>query len=264
MPRHLLLQFQSDLGLPLSIEVNAKGEQALKVIIESLIAQGMAYVPSNGNEHITIDDTNLQTVNIVYKDFNEPSVSRVPPGAWVVVNPEERPMLDALLESATVIPGNGFQQEGISTGHDQTIRLTVGEGVQDPEAGRVYDRYFKALQAQDYDALFDIYDPNITMTSVVDENGRWSFIEGRDAVMANQKTRWKYWLERYGPLSHHFLTTHISTHTAQLRFQFASTGIEWASMYTMADYKITSIRHQRDLSNDARVANVEWTNTFYQ
>ena len=85
MPRHLLLQFQSDLGLPLSIEVNAKGEQALKVIIESLIAQGMAYVPSNSNEHITIDDRNLQTVNIVYKDFNEQNVSSEPPGAWVVV-----------------------------------------------------------------------------------------------------------------------------------------------------------------------------------
>ena len=147
---------------------------------------------------------------------------------------------------------------------DQTLRLTTGEGVQDPEAGLVYDRYFKALQAQDYDALFDIYDPSITMTSVVDETGRYSYIQGRDAVMANQKTRWKYWLETHGPLRHFFLTTHITSHTAQLRFQFAETGIEWSSMYTMSNYKITSIRHQRDMANDKlQVVNAEWAETFH-
>ena len=148
---------------------------------------------------------------------------------------------------------------------NQTLRLTVGEGVQDPVAGLVYDKYFKALQAQDYDALFDVYDPNVTMTSVVDETGRYSYIQGRAAVMANQKTRWKYWLEPPGPLRHYFLTTHISTHTAQLRFQFAETGIEWSSMYTMSNYKITSITHQRDLANDKlSVVNSEWAETFHR
>ena len=264
MAKTIVLRLTQTSDLPAIIIVDEKGQQILQHALREMLDHGIARVMDTKGERVSIDDTNLQTVNIVYKNFNGPNIPSVPPGAWVVVNPEERPVLDALLESATVIPGGGFQHQGSSTRHDQTVRLTVGEGVQDPEAGRVYDRYFKALQAQDYDALFDIYNPDVTMTSVVDENGRWSFIEGRDAVMANQKTRWKYWLERYGPLTHHFLTTHISTHTAQLRFQFASTGIEWASMYTMSDYKITSIRHQRDLSNDARVANVEWTHTFYQ
>ena len=264
MAKTIVLRLKQTSDLPAIIIVNEKGQQILQHALREMLDHGMARMTDTNGERVSIDDANLQTINIVYKDADGEHISSLTPGSWVVVNPEVTPVIDALLESATVIPRGGFQQEGISARHDQTIRLTVGEGVQDPEAGRVYDKYFKALQAQDYDALFDIYDPNITMTSVVDENGRWSFIEGRDAVMANQKTRWKYWLERYGALSHHFLTTHISTHTAQLRFRFASTGIEWASMYTMSDYKITSIRHQRDLSNDARVANVEWTNTFYQ
>ena len=151
-----------------------------------------------------------------------------------------------------------------SADQDQTLRLTIGQGVQDQEAGRVYDRYFKALQAQDYDELFEVYDPNVILTSVVDDTGRCPQIQGREAVMANQKTRWTYWLKTHGPLKHTFLTTHINTNTAQMRFQFAETGIEWTSMYTMSNYKITSIRHQKYIHDfQSKVVDSGWAESFH-
>ena len=151
-----------------------------------------------------------------------------------------------------------------SADQDQTLRLTIGQGVQDQEAGRVYDRYFKALQAQDYDELFEVYDPNVILTSVVDDTGRCPQIQGREAVMANQKTRWTDWLKTHGPLKHTFLTTHINTNTAQMRFQFAETGIEWTSMYTMSNYKITSIRHQKYIHDfQSKVVDSGWAESFH-
>ena len=265
MPRNIVLQFSTDLELPKSIVINAQGEKALKLIIESLMAQGLAYLPPKVEEHVSIDDLDLQTVNIVYKDMYGERMSSLASGSLVVVNPEVAPVFDALLESATIIPSEGFQNSGIDKDHDQTVRLTVGEGVQDPVAGRAYDRYFRALQQQDWETIFDVYDPSGTITSVVDETGRYAFIDGRDAVIANQKTRWKYWIETFGPLRHRFLTTHISTHIAQMRFKFADTGIEWMSMYTMSDYKITSIRHMRDINNNqGKIVNSEWAEMFHR
>ena len=246
MPRNIVLQFSADLELPKSIVINAQGEKALKLIIESLMAQGLAYLPPKVEENVSIDDPDLQTVNIVYKDMYGERMSSLASGSLVVVNPEVAPVFDALLESATIIPSEGFQSPDVSQDHNQTIRLTVGEGIKDPVAGRVFDRYFKALQQQDYEALIDVYDPDVVIYSVVDETGRSVCIKGRNNVIANQRARWNYWIETYGPLMHEFITTHVDTYTAMMRFYLTNAEIVFGSIYTMSGYRITSVRHVRE------------------
>jgi len=257
MPRNIVLQFSTDLELPKSIVINAQGEKALKLIIESLMAQGLAYLPPKVEEHVSIDDPDLQTVNIVYKDMYGERMSSLASGSLVIVNPEVAPVFDALLESATIIPSDGFQNTGINKDHDQTVRLTVGEGIQDPVAGRVFDRYFKALQRQDYGALYDVFDPNVRIFSIIDQSGKGLLIDGRENVIKNQKARWDYWIEEYGPVTHEFVTTFIATNSAQLRFSLSTTNIIFGSIYTLSDYRITSIRHLK-FEEDAVQSNIRY------
>ena len=242
MSRSIVIQLSSDIPIPPILEVNGKGAAIFKTVIESLLAQGLVRQPAAIQDPLNIDSPDMSTVNVVYKDLGQ----NLAPGSLVVVNPHIAPAFDALLEVATVIPA---EMPNVVNDHDQTRSLTLGEGIQDPVAGRVFDRYYQALQDQDFDTLRDTYDPDVCLISIVDDKGESVVIEGRDNVIANQRARWAYWTEQYGPVKHNFLATYITTHTAQLRVSLTNADIIFGSMYTMSDYKITSIRHMKDTGN---------------
>ena len=236
MPRNIVIQLDDDMELPPILAVSGKSQVTFKLIIESLLAQGLARIPAAIHDPLNIDSPDMATVNLAYKDFGH----NLAPGSLVVVNPEVAPVLDALLDVATVIPAD---MPNVVNDHDQTRRLTLGEGIQDPIAGRVFDRYFKALQRQDYGALYDVFDPNVRIFSIIDQSGKGLLIDGRENVIKNQKARWDYWIEEYGPVTHEFVTTFIATNSAQLRFSLNNTNLIFGSIYTLSDYRITSIRH---------------------
>ena len=159
MARNIVIQFDDDVDIPAIISVDSHSQQTVKILLESLLARGMVGVPAPiGTAYTHIDSFNTQTLTVAYTS----DVPMHPPGTLVVVNPQERPILDALLEVAAVPPRNN---------DIQTLRLTTGEGVQDPAVGRVFDIYFKALQQKDYEKLFSIFHPEIGLHSVVDQLG---------------------------------------------------------------------------------------------
>ena len=242
MSRSIVIQLSSDIPIPPILEVDSKGAAIFKTVIESLLAQGLVRQPAAIQDPLNIDSPDMGTVNVVYKDLGQ----NLAPGSLVVVNPHIAPAFDALLEVATVIPA---EMPNVVNDYDQTRLLTLGEGVQDPIAGRVYDRFFKALRDQDWVRLKELYDPEVLLISIVDDRGESVVVEGRDNVIANQRARWKYWIETYGPVKHNFLATYITTHSAQLRFSLTNAEIIFGSMYTKSDYKITSIRHMKDTGN---------------
>ncbi len=236
MARNILIQIDDDLPVPPILAVKGKGMQTFRYIIESLLSQGLAHIPATIDDPLNIDSPDMSTVNVVYKELGQ----NLAPGSLVVVNPNVAPVFDALLETATVIPA---EMANVVDDHDQTRILTLGEGIQDPVAGRVFDKYFKSLQNQDFETLRSLYDPDIRLISIVDDQGESVIIHGRDKVIANQRARWTYWTNNYGPVKHNFLTTYITAHSAQMRFKLSNTEIIFSSMYTLSDYKITSIRH---------------------
>ena len=236
MARNIVIQLDDDVEVPPILAVSGKSQVTFRLIIESLLAQGLAYIPGSIDDPLSIDSPDMATVNVAYKDLGQ----NLSPGSLVVVNPNIAPVFDALLETAIVIPA---EMPNVTDDYDQTIRLTLGEGIQDPIAGRMFDRYFRALQTQDYDALNDVFDPDVRIFSIIDESGQGLLIDGRENVIKNQKTRWDYWIEKYGPVTHEFVSTFISTNTALLRFSLSNTNIIFGSIYTLSDYRITSIRH---------------------
>ena len=245
MPRNLVLQLSDDMDLPPVISINAQAQKHLAVIIESLIAQGMASVPVSIDAPLHVDSDDMQRVNVLYndKDFDH----NLPPGSLVIVNPTEMPILDALLDAATMITPMTHE----SSDGQQSRRLTTGEGVDDPRSGRLLDKVFKSLQQQDYEALANLYHPDIKLASIVDKFGERVEISGRDSVVKNQKARWDHWIESYGPVLHYFVTTHISTHQANIQFKLDAAGVVFTSMYTFSDYLITSITHMKVVGDNA-------------
>jgi hypothetical protein len=242
MSRNVVLQLSDDMDLPPVISINARGQKHLAVIIESLIAQGMASVPVCIADPLHVDSDDLRSVNVLYKDFGH----NIPAGSLVVVNPAELPILDALLDATSMVAPMQLNSSDLQ----QSRRLTTGEGVHDPRAGRLFDRFFTALQQQDYDALVDLYHPDIKLASIVDSFGERVEICGRDSVIKNQKARWGHWIESYGPMVHHFVTTHISTHQANIQFKLNAAGMIFTSMYTISDYQLTSITHMKMMGDD--------------
>ena len=217
-------------------------DDGLARAFQTIVDYGEVVVPitSGGKSGVNIDSPNLKTITFAY-DSKLPLVAT---GSLVIVNEPQVPLLDSLLDASTVIPA--VMPGVLNDKHDQTRRLTVGEGIQDPVAGRVFDKFYTALQNRDFEALLDIYDPDVRIFSVVDDRGDAVCIEGRNNVIKNQKARWNYWIETYGPVKHKFITTFISTNMALIRFHLADTGIRFGSMYTMSEYKITSMRHMKE------------------
>ena len=195
--------------------------------------------PAEPGGGLSIDSPNLKTMTIAY-DAEE---GLVPANSLVIVNKPADRILTSLLKASTVIPG---KMPNVLNDHDQTRRLTIGEGIQDPLAGRVFDRMYAALASQDYQVLEEVYAPDIELISVVDETGASVVISGRDNVIRNQQTRWDYWVDMYGPVKHEFDSVFISTNSAQIRFRIKNTKLKFGSMYTLSNHQITSIRHMKE------------------
>ena len=248
MSRTIVIQFDDEMNLPGVISVNGKSSRTIQMIIESCIERNVVTpVTPRESEYTHIDSPDTQTLTLAY---NSPEPI-YPPGSLVIVNPSQRALLDALLEQSVILPrvdDDASAALPVSYQNDaQTLRLTTGEGVQDPYVGRLFDIYFKALQQQDYDRLLKLFDPDIGLHSVVDNAGNELAIHGAENVAKIQSTRWDHYIRTYGPTVHRFLITHITRNNAVIAFELPNTDITFYAMYTIENHKISSIRHMKEV-----------------
>ena len=95
MAKTIVLRLKQSSDLPISINVNEKGQQILQHALKEMLEHGLADVIDPEDERLSIDDTNLQTIHIVYKDTSAEKMASLAAGSLAVVNPEVAPVFDA-------------------------------------------------------------------------------------------------------------------------------------------------------------------------
>ena len=163
MSRNIVLQLNTDLQLPQKISFSAQGERALRIIIESLLAQGLASVSSEVPEALK-EETNISELKSVTVWFEPSEDHTLKPNAPVILNDVNASAFEDILKSSTLIDTDIILKK--IRGHWSTsacrAQIFAQPGTTDIRTANTIANYFRAIEQSDFTAVESMLAPDMT------------------------------------------------------------------------------------------------------
>jgi hypothetical protein len=164
MSRNIVLQLNTDLQLPPIISLSAQGEKALRVIIESLLAQGLASVHEEVHESLNEKTvmSDLKSVNVWFNPETDFNLRQNTP---VIIDSRMVGAFEDILSASTPIDSDTlrkkFNPKAWVSSHCRA-QIFSQTATTDIRTAEVIANYFRAIENSDFTAVESMLAPFLT------------------------------------------------------------------------------------------------------